>query len=124
MRISDWSSDGCSADLGGEDVSEAWGRKFRPLLQSLGFSGKAGEVAKIPTAGVINSPLLVVVGLGAAKDVDAVAVRRAAGVVARSLTNAESVTLARPADRAEERRGGKEWDSRWRSRWWAKHIKK
>src|SRR3546814_17268049 len=55
---------GLIAAAGGEDVSEAWGRKFRPLLQSLGFSGKAGEVAKIPTAGVINSPLLVVVGLG------------------------------------------------------------
>ncbi|NYG57298.1 leucyl aminopeptidase [Nocardioides daedukensis] len=92
---------GLIAAAGGEDVSEAWGRKFRPLLQSLGFSGKAGEVAKIPTADVINSPLLVVVGLGAAKDVDAVAVRRAAGVVARSLTNAASVSLALPADSPE-----------------------
>ena len=49
---------------GGEDVAKAYGRKFRPLLATLGFTGKAGEVAKVPTGGAISSPLLVLVGLG------------------------------------------------------------
>ena len=34
---------------GGEDVTKAWGRKWRPLLAGLGVTGKPGEVHKIPT---------------------------------------------------------------------------
>ena len=79
---------------GGEEVAKAWGRKFRPLLASLGVTGKAGEVHRIPTAGTLSSPVLVLVGLG--KVVDQVSVRRAAGVAARSVTNASSVALALP----------------------------
>jgi leucyl aminopeptidase len=83
---------------GGEDVAAAYGRKFRPLLSTLGFTGKAGESAKVPTGGTINSPLLVLVGLGEKADVGPVAVRRAAGVAARSVSNAASVAVALPAD--------------------------
>ncbi|MDT0201757.1 leucyl aminopeptidase [Nocardioides sp. AE5] len=86
---------------GGEDVQAAWGRKFRPLLSAIGFTGKAGEVAKVPTAGAINSPLVVLVGLGEQKQVDHVRVRRAAGVAARTVTNAASVAIALPADSPE-----------------------
>jgi len=32
---------------GAEDVAEAYGRKLRPLLSTLGFTGKPGEVLKI-----------------------------------------------------------------------------
>jgi leucyl aminopeptidase len=83
---------------GGEDVAAAYGRKFRPLLSTLGFTGKAGESANVPTGGTINSPLLVLVGLGEKADVGPVAVRRAAGVAARSVSNAASVAVALPAD--------------------------
>ena len=34
-----------------EDVAEAYGRKLRPLLSTLGFTGKPGEVVKVPTGG-------------------------------------------------------------------------
>jgi leucyl aminopeptidase len=81
---------------GGEDVAEAYGRKLRPLLSTLGFSGKPGEVAKVPTNGMLSSPLLVLVGLG--ESPGHVAVRRAAGVAARAISNASSVALALPAD--------------------------
>lgn len=84
---------------GGTDVAQAYGRKLRPLLSSLGVTGKAGESTKIPTAGAIGSPLLVLVGLG--KKVDHVAVRRAAGVAARAVPNAASVALALPASTPE-----------------------
>jgi len=84
---------------GGEDVAEAWGRKLRPLLASLGVTGKAGESVTVPTGGAINAPLVTFVGLG--PDVTTEAVRRAAGVAARSLTNASSVALALPADTPE-----------------------
>ncbi|RYE74161.1 MAG: leucyl aminopeptidase, partial [Myxococcales bacterium] len=36
---------------GGEQVAAAYGRKFRPLLESMGFAGKTGEVLRVPTGG-------------------------------------------------------------------------
>jgi leucyl aminopeptidase len=68
-------------------------------MSGLGVTGKSGEVVKVPTAGAIPSPLLVLVGLG--RNQDATAVRRAAGVAARAVTNAASVAVALPADSAE-----------------------
>jgi leucyl aminopeptidase len=94
---------GVSLAAGGQDVADAFGRSLRPLLSTLGFSGKAGEVARIPTGGKLASPLLVLVGLGAPTDDRAatlLAVRRAAGVAARSTANAASVALALPAEDA------------------------
>ncbi|MDQ4053527.1 MAG: leucyl aminopeptidase [Actinomycetota bacterium] len=84
---------------GAEDVAKAYGRKWAGLLSSLGVTGKAGEVTKIPTSGTIGSPLLVLVGLGA--DPGPQEVRRAAGAGARAATNAASVAIALPADSAE-----------------------
>lgn len=84
---------------GGADVAKAYGRKLRPLLSALGVTGKAGEAVKVPTSGTLATPLLILVGLG--KNPDAVAVRRAAGVSARSVSNAATVGLALPAGSAE-----------------------
>ncbi|EON23585.1 leucyl aminopeptidase [Nocardioides sp. CF8] len=80
----------------GADVAEAWGRKWQPLLSTLGVTGKAGEAVRIPANGLINAQLLVLVGLGA--EPDETSVRRAAGVAARSVPNAASVAIALPAD--------------------------
>ncbi len=80
---------------GADGVAEAYGRKLKPLLSTLGFSGKAGQTATIPTGGVLKAPLIVLVGLGA--EATPVAVRRGAGVAARCLNNAASVALALPA---------------------------
>ena len=84
---------------GGEEVAKAYGRKLRPLLATLGVTGKAGEVTKVPTAGVLTSSLLVLVGLG--KEATPAAVRRAAGAAARGVTNSASVALALPAGSPE-----------------------
>jgi leucyl aminopeptidase len=86
---------------GGGDVAEAWGRKLRPLLSTLGVTGKAGETAKIPTGGQIGSPLLVLVGLGPADKLSPSVVRSAAGTAARAVSNAATVGLALPADSPE-----------------------
>jgi leucyl aminopeptidase len=80
---------------GGDDVAAAYGRKLRPLLATLGITGKPGELAKVPTSGTLSSPLLVLVGLG--QDTTPSAVRRAAGAAARAITNAASVAVALPA---------------------------
>ena len=90
---------GAELAAGAEDVAQAYGRKLRPLLASLGVSGKAGEVVKVPTGGALGTPLLLLVGLG--RTSDAPAVRRAAGAAARAVTNAASVALALPADTPE-----------------------
>ena len=37
---------------GGEGVADAYGKKLKPLLATLGFTGKAGQVATVPTNGV------------------------------------------------------------------------
>jgi leucyl aminopeptidase len=84
---------------GGAEVGKAYGRRLRPLLSTLGVTGKSGEVVKVPTSGALSSPLLVLVGLGKKTDPDAV--RRAAGAAARAVTNAASVALALPADSPE-----------------------
>jgi leucyl aminopeptidase len=89
---------------GGEEVAQAYGRTFRPLLASLGVTGKIGETTLVPTGKKLGSPLLVIVGLGRPdKDapVSATVVRRAAGAAARAVTNAASVAIALPADSVE-----------------------
>ncbi|MGA8257960.1 MAG: leucyl aminopeptidase [Nocardioides sp.] len=80
---------------GGEEVAKAYGRGFAPLLASLGVTGRAGELVKVPTSKTIGAPMLVLVGLGDA--ITHTAVRRASGVAARALNNAASVAYALPA---------------------------
>ena len=86
---------------GAEDVVEAYGRRFKPLLSSMGFRGDFGEVVRMPTAGTIKAGQLLVVGLGARDELTHERVRRAAGVAARNTGNAASVALALPAHDAE-----------------------
>jgi leucyl aminopeptidase len=86
---------------GGEGIGSAYGRKLQPLLSTLGFEGKPGEVVKIPTAGTLKSPLLILVGLGDEEKVTPEGVRRAAGVAARAVSNAATVALALPAPDAQ-----------------------
>jgi leucyl aminopeptidase len=85
---------------GADDVGEAFGRSLGPLLSTLGFTGKSGEVARVPTGGTVASPLLVLVGMGEKptdRAAEVLAVRRAAGVAARSTANAASVAVSLPA---------------------------
>jgi len=83
-----------------DDVAQAFGRRLPAFLSTLGVTGKAGEAVLAPSRDEVKAPLLVLVGLGADPD-DAIAVRRAAGVAARSVPNAASVALALPSDTPE-----------------------
>ncbi|MFT4263693.1 MAG: leucyl aminopeptidase [Nocardioides sp.] len=84
---------------GAEDVTAAFGRRLRPLLATLGVTGKPGEVTRVPVGDELSTSLLVLVGLG--KETTPAAVRRAAGAAARAVPNATSVALALPADSAD-----------------------
>jgi len=55
---------------GGEDVAKEYGRAFRPLLASLGVTGKLGEVTKVPTGKRLPSPLEATVGKAAFQPLD------------------------------------------------------
>ena len=92
---------------GAEDVAEAYGRRFKPLLSSMGFKGDDGEVLRLPAGEAIRASQLLVIGLGPATRLTLDKVRRAAGVAARNLRNAASVALALPGRRrrARGRRG-------------------
>jgi leucyl aminopeptidase len=87
---------------GAEAVASAYGKKFAALLSTVGFEGKAGQVAKVPSGDTLKSPLLVLVGLGPADELTANGVRRGAGVAGRALARAEDVVLALPARDATE----------------------
>ncbi|MGZ4536030.1 MAG: leucyl aminopeptidase [Nocardioidaceae bacterium] len=93
---------GLEAAPGGEAVAAAYGRRFEPLLSTLGFHAKPGEIARVPSQGVIKAPLLILVGMGERAKLTAEGVRRAAGSAARAVANAASVTLALPAGDAEQ----------------------
>ncbi len=85
-------------------VQKAFGRRFNPLLSTLGFEGKPDQIAKVPANGVLKSPMLILVGLGdgeAKGDETGVStdrVRRAAGAAARAVSNAASVGICLPTD--------------------------
>lgn len=83
---------------GGEPVVAAYGRKWQSLVTSMGFTGKAGEVLRVPSGGTLKAPMLVAIGAGRRADVDLTAVRRTAGVAARSLGNAATAAIALPGD--------------------------
>jgi leucyl aminopeptidase len=86
---------------GGEDIASGLGKAFPGTLRALGATGAADEVIKLPGAGGVKATLVVAVGLGPADEVDAEAVRRAAGAAAGSLDNAASIVFALPADSVE-----------------------
>jgi leucyl aminopeptidase len=76
---------------GAEPVDAALGGRLLPLLVTLGASGKADEIVKLPTAvadDAIAAPVVIAVGLGKSDDdgsVTAEQVRRASGAAARAL---------------------------------------
>ncbi|CAM3244605.1 leucyl aminopeptidase [Nocardioides dubius] len=92
---------GLAPATGAEEIGTAYGRKLRPLLSSLGFAGKVGEIAKVPTTEAVNTPLLVLVGLGDEAAVTPSVVRRAAGSAVRAVANAATLAIALPADSPE-----------------------
>ncbi|MFE3448125.1 leucyl aminopeptidase [Nonomuraea sp. NPDC059194] len=76
-------------------LDAAFDGKLGASLNALGFAGKPGEIAKIPTFGAITAPLLVAVGLGESADPESL--RRAAGTAVRSLAGTARAALTLPA---------------------------
>ncbi|MFY1676589.1 MULTISPECIES: leucyl aminopeptidase [unclassified Streptomyces] len=85
---------------GAEAVDAAFDGGLASVLQTLGASGGEGEVTKLPSPAGIKAPVVMAVGLGAeperGTDYDADALRRAAGVAARSLAGTGKAGFALP----------------------------
>jgi leucyl aminopeptidase len=81
--------DGPALAPGAEAVDAALEGTLLDVLTTLGASGKADEVTKLPTLGRIAAPVVLAVGLGkpgAGGTVSAEQVRRASGAAARALS--------------------------------------
>ncbi|WP_033821736.1 leucyl aminopeptidase [Kitasatospora sp. MBT63] len=89
---------------GAEAVVEAFEGKLAEVLTTLGATGAEGEAVKLPAAAGLKAPLVLAVGLGEAAEgaYDADALRRAAGVAARTLAGIKKAALLLPAESAEE----------------------
>ena len=79
---------------GAEGVDAALGGRLARVLTDLGFTGAAGETARVTTLGATTAPTVLAVGLGPAAEVDAERVRRAAGAAVRAAAGARSVATA------------------------------
>jgi hypothetical protein len=81
-------TDGVALAPGSEPVAEAYDGDLTALLGTLGATGRAEEIVKLPGGGTLAAPLLIAVGLGKpGKDgaITAEQVRRASGAAARAL---------------------------------------
>lgn len=96
--------DGPRAAPGGEGLDQALDGRLTEILSTVGFTGRAEEVAKIPTFGALPAPVVAAVGLGEVPqgDHDLETLRRAAGAAVRSLAGTASAALALPARTAAE----------------------
>ncbi|MFE9607685.1 leucyl aminopeptidase [Streptomyces sp. NPDC006012] len=85
---------------GAEAVDQAYDGKLAGILETLGATGTEGELTKVPAPAGFKAPLVVAVGLGekpaknAAHDTEAL--RKAAGVAARTLGGAKKAAFALP----------------------------
>jgi leucyl aminopeptidase len=81
---------------GAEEAVAALGVPVAPLLESRGFTGKAGETAVLPTLGRLPATVLLLVGVGERAKVDAEVLRRAAAAVARQGRGARKAVTTLP----------------------------
>ncbi|MFJ2604633.1 MULTISPECIES: leucyl aminopeptidase [unclassified Streptomyces] len=91
---------------GAEAVDKAYDGRLAGVLETLGASGAEGEVTKLPAPAGFKAPLVVAVGLGAEPEKGTgyapEALRRAAGVAARTLAGVKKAAVALPVSEAAD----------------------
>ncbi|MEU9349443.1 leucyl aminopeptidase [Streptomyces griseoloalbus] len=85
---------------GAEAVDQAYDGRLAGVLETLGASGAEGEVTKLPAPAGFKAPLVVAVGLGTQPEkgtgFGTEALRKAAGVAARTLAGSKKAAFALP----------------------------
>ena len=90
---------------GAKAIDAASVGKLTTVLASMGATGKAEEITKLPKSGAVKAGLVVVVGLGEPQGragYSAESLRRAAGAATRALAGTKSVALALPAETVDD----------------------
>ncbi len=91
---------GVFADLepapGAGEAIAGIGAAIQPLLETRGFTGKAGESVALPTLGRLPAATLLLVGLGERDSVDAETLRRAGGALVRESRGARHAVSTLP----------------------------
>ncbi len=88
--------------VGADTLPAALRNQILRAAVTLGITGAADEVCKVPSAGELAAPVLVLTGLGARADhYSPETLRRAAGAATRALAGAASVAVALPAGDVE-----------------------
>ena len=87
--------DGPQLAPGAADINDALGGDLPAILATLGASGQAEEITRLPGGGQLTAPLIVAVGLGPAP-LRPEALRRAAGAAARSITASAAASQPDP----------------------------
>jgi leucyl aminopeptidase len=85
---------------GAKPVDGAYTGRLVKDLQSLGATGKAGEITRLPARGRMGAALVTAVGLGS--DPGPEELRRGAGAAARACAGSGTVVLALPATTVAE----------------------
>jgi leucyl aminopeptidase len=90
---------GVTLPAGTESLNQAYNGNLATMLDSLGATGKAGEVTKLAAPRAGKSAAVIAVGLGPAPDGELKTedLRRAAGAGVRAAKPSQSVSLALPA---------------------------
>jgi leucyl aminopeptidase len=92
------SADGSAALAEGHGLPREAATHLASALTALGAKGSADEVLKLASVPGVTAPLVVLTGLGEAKDsTTAQALRRAAGAATRALNGVAKVAVALPA---------------------------
>ena len=90
---------------GADSVDDAFGGRLATVLDTLGVTGAEGEAVKVPAPDGVKAAVVLAVGLGEAPEddvYDAEALRRAAGVAARTLSGVRKAAFALPAGTPDE----------------------
>ncbi len=92
-------SDGSPRLVDGDALDQALDGQLSEYLNATNFKANVGEMVEVPTLGRLPASSLVVVGLGAASEVDPSVLRRASGTVGRRLAERKTIatTLSRGA---------------------------
>ena len=85
--------------LGADALPRGLRSSLQDSLAALGVAGTPDDVRRVPSAGQLAAPVVVLTGVGEAgdRDVDGECLRRAAGAAVRELAGTSSVALALPA---------------------------
>ncbi len=83
--------------VGASDLSDAFGPGFAQLMKQLGASSKVGDVCSLAAPSSAKAPVVLLVGLGDAGEVDLETLRRASGAAARALSGKATAAVSLPA---------------------------